>query len=145
MNSASAQSKLEKGSDGIKASDTSGPRPRSPGVSAHWHHFKNPSQPLSFRGRMKKNLFSPNKGECLKKAGNYTLAWRLGVGIRWYLKSLPTQTSLILWSMRQIIIIVIIIIQEKTLEYPGIPVGFAQGQECGDGFAGTWRRCLCYP
>lgn len=31
-------------------------------------------------------LFSPNKRECLKKAGNYTSAWRTGLGIRWFLR-----------------------------------------------------------
>lgn len=46
--------------------------------------------------------------------------------------------------------LIIVTVQEKTPEAPGIPgllipVAFAQGQECGDGFAGTCRRCLRYP
>lgn len=84
MNSASARSKLEKGSDGIKASDTSGPRPRSPAESAQWHHFKNPSQPLPLTvGRKKKLLpFLLIKGNVSKKQGITPWLEGLGVGIR---------------------------------------------------------------
>lgn len=72
----SARSKPEEGFDEILASDTSGPSLGSPGVSAQWHHLKNPSQTAPFRlGRGKKLLsFLLIKGNVSKNAGNSTLA-----------------------------------------------------------------------
>lgn len=145
MNSSSAKSQFEKGlmESWLQTPQVPGQDPQGcllSGTTLKIHLNQYHSQ---LEGK-KLLCFPLKKGNVLKKQGITPWLEGLGVGIKLCLRS-REYLNLILCSMRQIIII----IHEKTPEYPGIPgllipVGFAQGQEGEDGLAGTRRGCLLY-